>query len=51
MDVCVKLLSDDKWSAEDYKTGLLSVEDNTQFLYWGYHWQPFGLSHQYYLPD
>ena len=37
MNVCVKLLADDKWSAEDDKTDFLSVEDNNQFLYWGYH--------------
>ena len=28
MDVCVELLADDVWSAEDYKTGFLSVEVN-----------------------
>ena len=26
MDVCVELLSDDVWEAEDHKTGFLSVE-------------------------
>ena len=26
MDVRVKLLADDVWAAEDYKTGFLSVE-------------------------
>ena len=25
MDACVELLADDVWSAEDYKTGFLSV--------------------------
>ena len=29
MDVCVKLLADDAWSAEDDKTGFLSVEVDT----------------------
>ena len=51
MDIRVKLLADDKWSAEYDKTGFLSVEDNTQFSYLGYHQKPFGLSHRYYLPD